>query len=270
MTDISPHDALVPPTGQGQSKSPISFIILVASLILMILGLFDISRDLNRISLWVSAPLWIFSAVVTLAIFRALFLGLRREWKTGRFLMPSAEIAARRTNSIARMGAGKPLGPQLRSWSLPLFFLAMLTYFAVLAAVVAFRKCPSSPGFTGLMLAISAAFLFLPGRFLYKAVRRRFETAYFLPSEAEIAKSRARSAQPRSARGAQLEAGAWTLVSLLWTYGAWRHYTRHLHTHSTQWSITESDWVVAAIYWLIAIPSLRRALRPAQSPEQPC
>jgi hypothetical protein len=268
MTDIPPHDALVPSTGQGQSKSPLNFILLVASLILMILGLVDIPRELHQISLWVSAPLWIFSAVVTLAIFRGLFRGLRRKWKTGRFSVSPAELAARRADSIARMGAGKPLGPQLRRWSLPLFVLAMLTYFAVLVAVIAFRVRPCSLRLTGLTLAISATLLFLPGRFLYKAVRRRFETGYFMPSEAEIAKSRARSAKPRSARVARLEAGAWMLVALLWTYIAWRDSTRHTHLHSLHGPIIGNDWFFAAMYWFMAIPSFRRAFHKTAPPEQ--
>ena len=252
MTNVSTHDPLSTPAFGRSIGSYFATALLIVCLAALAALFLFMAIDLHRASLWVSVPLWGLSAALMLAVLRALVMGLRRRWATGRFLATPAELAARRAKYLATVGAGKPLAPQAKYWILPLAVLSALAYFGTLVAVAAFRQCECSHWLMALLLILSATFLLPPGVFIFKAVQRRIRTGHFLPTEEELAKLRARCARPPSGWQRIGSAVVWTLVAIMWTLTAWRG-----HAHPSQ-------WIVAGVNWLAAAVWIWRAIHPAR------
>ena len=194
-------------------------------------------------------------------------LPIRRKLRTGRFLLTRAEILAKRAESRARMGAGKPFWPQARDWVALWAILAVLAGFGIAALIAAIRFRESGGALPELLLLLAAALLLLPAHTAVKAVLRKRRTGSFLPSQEELDKARAKCARPKSLPQRIAVAGIFWLMALIWTSSL---LSRHRPYHG----IFGSVWVVIALWWIVALIWTWRIFHPAAShcsidPEEP-
>jgi hypothetical protein len=170
---------------------------------------------------------------------------LVRRFRTGRFFLTRAETLAQRAEIRERMGAGKPFWPQARYWLPAWIFLAILAVFGVAVLIEAFRFCRCSLTGTLLLAVLGLALLALPGWYVFKAVRRKYKTGSFLPSQEEFDQALATCARPKPVRHRILLAAMYWIAALIWTGAA---LSRHTHNHAA----FGSPWVLPAMWWLIA------------------
>jgi hypothetical protein len=205
---------------------------------------------------WIRGPLLVLSGLLMLLALRLVVSLLRRKWKTGRFLLTGAEVAARQAEYRSRMGAGKPFWPQARCWIIPFLLITMLVVVGlgtIFTAFCLYRDRALLP-LPILLVLLGAVLLALPARLLFKAIRRKLKTGSFLPSEQELAARRSRCAKPKSLRQRIALAAVWWFSAILWTDMA---IGRQHHQGSA--------WVAAGMTWLAAFAWTWRVFRPSPS-----
>jgi hypothetical protein len=213
--------------------------------------------------LWLRGTLFALSGLTMFSAFWLVVSPLRRKFKTGRFLLSPAERMARLVEYRSKIGAGKPFGPQAKYWILPFFLIAVLLGLGILTVVFAFSICGCSDRFSWqlrtLLLLLAAAVLVIPIWFFIKTVQRKLKSGSFLPSQEELAKSRANCAKPKPLWQRILFAVLFLGVAVLYTLGPILRHLRHRPP-------MDSQWVLAVLWWIIAAIWIRQLIRPSASP----
>lgn len=179
----------------------------------------------------------------------------KRKLSTGRFLLRRSEVPQRREETMAKLGAGKPLRPQIGFWLLPLGLSIFL--LAAAAAILGERSswCDCDPrvrwlfyGFAGILAALGS---------IYPAmcVWRKVKTGHFLLSNEKIRARMARCGKP---------APKWqriTVAAIFWFDAALFTYRPIHRAHASAIS-----WIAALVWWVVAALWTIRAIRPSQRP----
>ncbi|MGA3161748.1 MAG: hypothetical protein ABSC77_11075 [Terracidiphilus sp.] len=213
--------------------------------------------------LWLRIPLFTLSGILMLCTIWLVVSPLRRKFKTGHFLLSSAERMAKMAEYRSKMGAGKPLGPQAKYWILPLSFIALFLGLGLTILVVILRNtCGCRDLFSQQLmivpLLLAAAILALPAWFFFKTIQRKLKTGSFLPSQEELAKARASCAKPKPLWQRILFSALFLGVAVLYTAGPIIRLIRHRPP-------MDSLWVIAALWWVIAAIWIRQLFRASAS-----
>jgi hypothetical protein len=207
---------------------------------------------------WIGGPLVAVSASLMFLAAWLIVFPLRRKWKTGRFLAPRAEVMAKHAARWSKIGAGKPFWPQSVYVLFPMILSAVLIAFGVVLINVSLSCiCPGETSRVPqiALLAMAALLFCLPGLLLFNIIRRKVKTGSFLVSPEELAKARARCANPRSLKQRILAAGLWWLIAGTWTFLALKH------RHSASPDVFP-PWMLATITWVPALLLTWRMFRP--------
>jgi hypothetical protein len=199
----------------------------------------------------------IFGLVVLLYLYLVIEL-LRRKWTTGRFLVTRAEAMARQEATWSKLGAGKPLRPQIWFVIFPVIFLAVFLVLAILT----FSLLRSSPGplpqhISIPIVVLIALILILPAWYIFKTIRRKLKTGSFLLSQEEIAKARARCRKPPPLWLRIFSASVNLLAAEIMTIIPVIDYLRHKSPDNFWCGMAVFWWVLAAIW-------IRQVFRPSQ------
>jgi hypothetical protein len=176
---------------------------------------FFIFKAVNQVhSFAISSPL-----LFVLGLFDLLFLSfpvilLHRKWTTGRFTVTRAEARAKQEAAWSKLGAGKPLGPQLGFAILPIILISMFAAIAIVPIYFLRNTSGQPPRFLLVLIAVFfVAIVAVPAWLLFKFIRRKLKTGSFLPSQEEIAKVRARTRKPVTAGTGILTASSMWMVA---------------------------------------------------------
>ena len=203
-------------------------------------------------------PLLALFGLVVLLYLYAVFEILRRKWTTGRFLATRAESMARQDAMWSKLGAGKPLRPQIWFVIFPVIFLAILSVLVILPVFL----LKSSPGplprqVLILPVVLIALILFMIAWYVFKAIRRKLKTGSFLLSQEEIAKARARYRKPQPPWFRIFAAAMNVLAAEIMTMIPVIDYIRHRSP--------DYFWCgMAVFWWLMAAFWTRQVFRPSQ------
>jgi hypothetical protein len=182
---------------------------------------------------------------------------LRRKFKTGKFLLSRAEAAQKTAKSWNKLGAGKPLWPQVWLWLLPVLFSAFVLWAAGLGIAAAWCCRASLSGQWIALVALAVVLLAAGLAYPFIAIRRKIRTGSFLPSQEELAVRRARCAKPASFKQRLLTAALWWVSAILWSVA---HGRNHMH-HDGAFS----PWFMAGLVWLTVAIWTFRVFRPSES-----
>jgi hypothetical protein len=191
----------------------------------------------------------LFVVAATIAI-----IPIRRKIRTGKFLLTPAEAIQYRRGAFAKLGAGKPAGPQVWLWLIPSIFSLILLSCGILLIYAVRCSCDghiSTGDIIGIILGAGIAIGGLVYPFL--AIRRKIRTGYFLPSSEELAARRAKCARPQPLSARILVAGVWWFVTAIWTFSAVDHVLHpSRHISSSPWFAAASS-CLAAVVWTFKI-----------------
>lgn len=195
-----------------------------------------------------------------LLVFLYLFVGielLHRKWTTGRFLVTRAETMAKQDAMWSKLGADKPLRPQLWYVILPVILLAVLSVLAILPVSLL-----NSPGklphyILILTIVLIASILYLPAWYVFKTIWRKLKTGSFLLSQEEIAKARTRRRTPQPLWLRIFTASMSVLAAEIMTIIPVMDYLQH-KSPDYFW------WGVAVFWWFMAAIMIRQVFRPIQ------
>jgi thiol-disulfide isomerase/thioredoxin len=199
----------------------------------------------------------IFGLMVLIYLYAAIEL-LRRKWTTGRFLVTRAEAMAKQDAMWGKLGAGKPLRPQIWFVIFPVIFLAVFLVLAILT----FSLLRSFPGplphhISIPIVVLIALILLLPAWYIFKTIRRKLKTGSFLLSQEEIAKARARCRKPQPLWLRIFTVAMNVLAAEIMTMIPVVDYLRHRSP--------EYFWCgMAVFWWLMAAYWIRQVFRPIQ------
>ncbi len=214
---------------------------------------------------WLQVPLLITEFLLLALAAYIVWTSIRRKLTTGRFFYSPDEAARRREEIAHELGAGKPLMPQVWLWLLPCLLTGMLLSFGIGMTVTLYA---SSVRILGFVLGASLVCCGLVYPFI--AIRRKWRTGSFLPSQEELAKRRARCGKPRSLAQRATLAGVWILMAIFWTDTAIsRMHSQHHGGIFPPWMLILVGWMNAGIFtWQLFKPSASCALTvaPAESP----
>jgi hypothetical protein len=200
---------------------------------------------------------------------------LRRKWKTGRFLLTRAEVAAKVAERRGKLGAGKPFRPQAGYWAFPLFLIAILLGLGIAAIVAGTSMCgcddKDSRRLAIMLWLCAAILLILPGWFIFKTIRRKVKTGSVLPSQEELNRSFSRCGKVGSLRLRIAAAAMWWLVAIMWTVTSMRGH--HADRLGLGW-VTAVFGYAAAILWTLQIfrpstPQCALSVVPHEPPASP-
>ena len=214
---------------------------------------------------WLRGVGFLFSALVFCGALLMPAAGLRRKWKTGRFLPLPVGAEGRRTEVYTKMEAGKPFRPRAKYRIYLIVVLVLFCGGSLGAAVEAVHlflrsglRTPAIVGFIGASLL-----LFVAVRAIYLAIRRKRKSGSYFVSPEDLESARAKNIKPKSlSRRVVLVAGyCVTAVALTFSAVAARH------RGSPEWFGSEL-WFQAALLWAVAILGAWQAFRPsAPAPE---
>lgn len=192
-------------------------------------------------------------ALMGLVIFLYLLiigLLLRRRLRTGHFFLTRSEILAEHEQVWNKMGAGKPLKPQAKYYVPLVILLAVFPVMAIMPLTLLRGPLGPIPRFLQIsIVAFIAAILSLPGWFLFKTIRRKLSSGSFLPSQEEIAKTRARSRKPQPLWSRILWACMmWTLAGMFTSNLIIDHL--RLSSPNTLHCVLAASFWIFAIFWL--------------------
>jgi hypothetical protein len=237
---------------QDQTRSPLTPTVI---LLIILLGGFPylavqgarVALDLSGGPLWLRIPIWATAGLLMAIPLWFAFILLRQKIRTGRFLLDRAQIAARRAETVNKVGAGKPFWPQAGTWLIPFLVGAFLLGLGIVAIAAAIEFGRPSRGLFTTLLAAGALFLFIPSRMAFQFIRRKFKTGSYLPSDEELAAVRLRGGRLLPLWQRILFASIMLLNAGLQTYMlVGRLHSGHGIGHSL-WAVPL--WWVVSFYW---------------------
>ncbi len=202
--------------------------------------------------------------VLALAVWMAV-IPIRRKVRTGRFFPTSAEIAKERAKAWDKLGAGRPLAPQIWLWLIPVLVSAAFVALGIGAMALAACGCGHTRWAGGALFVLAAVIFCLGLVYPFVAIRRKLRTGSFLPSQEEFAKLRARCGKPLTFRQRLTAAIAWFLIALVWTWSIVSHHHAYSGTFPP-WLVVVLSWICAAIYtWQLFRPSVPSCALPSDA-----
>ena len=206
-------------------------------------------------SLWWQAPCLLFAAMLLSFAVAMVFIALRRKLTTGRFTLTAEEVLARRAEHRSRLGAGKPLWPQLWIWLVPSLLSGIVLSAGIGIVVATLRsKCVCSAFDWVVYFGLAAVLVFLGLIYPVTGIRRKLRTGFFLPTEEALEARRARAREPKTLQSRLLAAGIWWLCAVFWTMTAFGPHRSH--------SSAVKPWLLAGLMWLNAILWTWQVFRP--------
>jgi len=170
---------------------------------------------------------------------------VKRRVTTGRFMLGLEEARRRREDQISKLGAGKPLLPQLGYWLLP---LGVSAWLLTAAGAIVWEKaawCDCEPRVVwmvwGLAAALAALGLIYPGICIW----RKATTGYFLASNERIRARMARVGQPAQKWQPMSLAVLWTFMAIVQTYMT----LNRPHPRASGWFVVAAFWFAAAMWF---------------------
>jgi thiol-disulfide isomerase/thioredoxin len=218
----------------------------------------------------ISFPLLLIVGSLVLLFLSLPVVLLRRKWTTGRFTVTRAEAMARQEAMWNKLGAGKPLRPQIWFVMGPIILLAVLALVAIVPIYFLSRLGGPPPRFLLVLIvvffAISLAFV---ASYAFKTIRRKLKTGSFLPSQEEIAKIRARSRKPQSLKMRIFMAAAYLLVAEMMTATPIIEYLRHGSVDGFQGWMPALWWFLYAFMVFLAVRPIRPICAAPDALEEP-
>jgi hypothetical protein len=92
---------------------------------------------------WIEVPLLLVALLFMALAVWIVVSPIRRWLKTGRLLLSPSEVTQKRRDAWSKLGAGKPVGPQLWLWLLPA--LCSLMFLWIGAVAIAAGSCGCGP-----------------------------------------------------------------------------------------------------------------------------
>lgn len=249
--------------GDGQSRDEYSLKQLWVGVVFLALliggmGLFAVKLALLAVGTGDLPRLWrgmlmAFAAIVGFVPLILLWTLGKRKFTTGRFLLGPSEARRRRAETMQKLGAGKPLRPQMGFWLLPLGLSVFL--LASAGAILAERSswCDCDPrvrhlfyGLAGYLAAMGLIYPVLCGW-------RKLRTGHFLPSNEKIQARMARCGKPKPKWQRVIMPVIFGVDALIFTY-------KPIH----QPHPSASTWIVAALWWVAALLWTKQAIRPSK------
>ena len=272
MTKSSEQKTSTEYTLKQRLQAGLALFLLMGFLVFLAWQFADAALDYPHAWIWLRGTAFSLAALMMALPIYMIMVMLRRKWKTGRFTLPRAEAVARQAAIWNSMGAGKPLWPQLKVWSVTIILLLICCVGAVVCIVVAFRlcSCPDSRGLRNLFLALAGLCLILPAWTLFSAIRRKRKTGYYLPSQEEIAERRAKCGMPKPLWQRILPAIMWSFNAVLFTWSAISHnHIGHTPPHD-RWILAAAGWFLAILCgWQVFRPSACAILPPTDADRPP-
>jgi hypothetical protein len=186
---------------------------------------------------------------------------VKRKVTTGRF-MPGLEAARRREEQLSRLGAGKPLGPQLAYWLLP---LGVSAWLLTAAGGIVWEKaawCDCEPRVVWMLWGLAAGLAALGLIYPAMCVWRKVTTGYFLASNERIRARLSRVGTPPKKWQPMALAILWTLMAILETVLT----LRRGHARATGWFVVGAFWFAAASWFLSLMLRQKSARRSGSGP----
>jgi hypothetical protein len=218
---------------------------------------FFIYKAVNEVhSFAISFPFLLILGLFVLLSLCVPFILLRRKWTTGRFTVTRAEAMAKQEAMWNKLGAGKPLRPQIWFVMGPIILLAFFLVVAILPISLLSHLGSRPPLFLLILIVfLSATILALPAWFLFKTIRRKLKTGSFLLSQDEIAKFRARTRKPVPVGSSILTASSMWMIAGTMIATQITAY-RHLRTPETY------TWGIAALCLGVSFLWILQVFRP--------
>lgn len=236
-------------------QSPARKVALALLLIVVSAAVIFSAVGLGRVAIITPEIPWVFRGLMLTAA--ALLFGVwfwvawtlaNRKVTRGRFMLGLEEARRRREEQLSRLGAGKPLWPQLGYWLLP---LGVSAWLLTTAGAVAWEKaawCDCEPRVVwmlwGLVASLAALGLIYPGMCLW----RKATTGYFLASNERIRARLSRVGKPAMTWQPMVLAAIWTCIAISKT----ALMLRRGHSGGTDWFVVATFWF-AAVTWLLLL-----------------
>jgi hypothetical protein len=241
--------------------------VLVSSILLILASgvVLLLTVGLGKIALTAPEISWVFRGLMLTVVaflfgiwFWVAWTLLKRRVTTGRFMLGLEEARRRRELQMSKLGAGKPLLPQLGYWLLP---LGVSAWLLTAAGAIIWEKaawCDCEPKVVwmvwGLVVCVGALGLIYPGM----CVWRKVTTGNFLASNERIRARLTRTVKPVRRWQQMSLAFLWTSMAIVQTYMT----MSRPHPRTTAWFVVVAFWF-AAVMWalqLVLRPKPRREL----------
>ena len=194
-------------------------------------------------------PLFALAGLVLTVPVAIVWAFLSRKLRVGKFFFTRAETAARHAERISKMGGGKPFWPQAKYWWLLALMLVgfCLASLLCIGAVEDLCPCPDSKWLRIILYWLAGLCLVPPAWTLFKALRRKRKSGFYLPSAEELAAARMKCARPRPLWWRILISAIFWFDAVLYTDTAISH--NHIDNSS---GANLHRWIGAVAWWLIA------------------
>jgi hypothetical protein len=239
-----------------------------------------IAIELGKIALTAPGIAWVFRGLM-LAVAASLFgiwfwvawTLVKRRVTTGRFMLGLEEARRRREEQMSRIGAGRPLRPQLGYWLLP---LGVSAWLLTAAGAIVWEKaawCDCEPRVVWMLRGLAAALAILGLIYPGMCVWRKATTGYFLASNERMRARLARVGKPVQKWQQASMAVLWTFMAIVQTYMV----LNRPHPRATGWFVVAAFWF-AAVMWALSLVLVKKPGRgsrngpasPGEPPETSC
>jgi hypothetical protein len=193
-----------------------------------------------------------FAAVLGFVPLKLLWALGKRKFTTGRFLLGPSEARLRRAETLQKLGAGKPLMPQMGYWLVPLGASVFLLVSAV--AIVAERSswCDCDPSVRRLFYGLAGTLATIGLIYPVMCVLRKMRTGHFLPSSEKILARIGKCRKPAPKGQRVIVAAIFWADAVIFT----DKLIRNRHPSAMSW-LGAALWLVLAVIWT------KQAIRPS-------
>jgi hypothetical protein len=249
-------------TKRSRLRAVVGFLLIVVSVAVLFLTV-----NLGKIALSAPGIALVFRGLM-LSVAAALFAIwiwvawtlVKRKVTTGRFTPGLEATRLRREEQLKRLGAGKPLRPQLGYWLLP---LGVSAWLLTAAGAIVWKKaawCDCEPPAVWMVWGLAAALAALGLIYPAMCVWRKATTGYFLASNERIRARLSRVGTPPKKWQPMALAILWTLMAILETVLT----LRRGHARATGWFVVAAFWFAAAS-WFLSLMLRQKSTHPSGS-----